>query len=431
VGNPEAAVLFGQQLWKEGGKKVVVTEGEIDAMSMAQVQDLRWPVVSVRDGAAGAMKSIKGSLEWLSSFDEVILMFDMDEPGQQAALECAELLPPGKAFIAKLPLKDAGEMLVKGQVKELIHAMWQARAYRPDGIVSGSDLWDKLQEPDPIRQADLPYQQLDRMLHGLRKSEIVTFAAGTGIGKSTICREIAYDLVKQGEKVGYVALEETTKRSALALMSIYLNKPLHLEPIDVESEEFKTAFKATVGGDQVAFFDHFGSTDSDNLLAKIRFMVKGLGCNFIVLDHISIMVSGTESKEGERVLLDRAMTRLASLAREVNCGLLIVCHLRKAPGSGKSFEEGGQISLGDLRGTAGISQLSDAVVAVERNQQDHAESGVTTLRVLKNRFSGVTGEAGQLMYNFTTGRLLEYDPFDTESSTETADAETGKPAHEF
>jgi twinkle protein len=140
-------------------------------------------------------------------------------------------------------------------------------------------------------------------------------------------------------------------------------------------------------------------------------MVVGLGCNFIVLDHISIMVSGTESREGERVLLDRAMTRLASLAREVNCGLLIVCHLRKAPGSGKSFEEGAQITLGDLRGTAGISQLSDAVVAVERNQQDNAEAGVTTLRVLKNRFSGVTGEAGQLSYNFQTGRLLEYDPF--------------------
>jgi twinkle protein len=252
------------------------------------------------------------------------------------------------------------------------------------------------------------------MLHGLRRSEIVTFAAGTGQGKSTICREITYDLVKQGHKVGYVALEESCKRSALALMSIHLNRPLHLEPIDTESEEFKAAYKATIGEDQVAFFDHFGSTEVGNLLNKIRYMVKGLGCNYIVLDHLSIVVSGVESKDGERVMLDRAMTQLASLAREVNCGLLLVVHLRKS--SGKAFEEGAQISLSDLRGTAGISQLSDAVVAVERSQQDHAEVGVTTLRVLKNRFSGVTGEAGQLTYNFQTGRLTEYDPFNDEGS---------------
>jgi twinkle protein len=416
VGEPETAVLFGQQKFKEGGRKVVVCEGELDAMSMSQVQGHKWPVVSIRDGAAGALKSIKGSLEWLSSFDEIILQFDNDEPGRLAAIECAEILPPGKAFISTLPLSDANEMLVKGRVKELINSVWHAQPYRPDGIVSGSMLWERIQEAEPIREADYPYQELDRTLHGMRKAEIVTFCAGTGIGKSTICREIAYSLIQQGEKVGYVALEESVKRTALSLMSIHLNRPLHLEPMDVEDPEFKDAYKATVGEDQVALYDHFGSTDSDNLLSKIRYMVVGLGCNFIVLDHISIVVSGTESREGERVLLDRAMTRLASLAREVNCNLMIICHLRKAPGNGKSFEEGAQISLSDLRGTAGISQLSDAVVAVERNQQDHGEEGLTTLRVLKNRFSGVTGEAGQLTYNFTTGRLLEHDPFKDEAS---------------
>jgi twinkle protein len=419
-------VLFGQQLWKEGGRKIVVTEGEIDAMSMSQVQDNRWPVVSIRDGAGGAVKSVKGSLEFLSSFEEVIFMFDMDEPGQAAAIECAELLPPGHAFIASLPLKDAGEMLVQCKEKELIHAMWQAKPYRPDGIVSGSMMWEKLQEPDPIREADYPYQQLDNVLHGLRRSEIVTFAAGTGIGKSTICREIAYNLIKQKEKVGYVALEETTKKSALALMSIHLDRPLHLDPLPIDDPTFKEAYEYCLGKDQVAFYDHFGSTSSENLLGKIRYMVKGLGCNYIVLDHISIMVSGTESRDGERVMLDRAMTKLASLSREVNCCMMIVCHLRKAPGGGKSFEEGAQITLADLRGTAGIAQLSDAVVAVERSQVDHGEEGLTTLRVIKNRFSGVTGEAGQLTYDFKTGRLKEHDHFQDEDCSE-----AGEQASEF
>jgi twinkle protein len=260
IGDPADAVLFGQQCWSSGGKKLVITEGEIDAMSMSQVQNNRWPVVSVRDGAQSAPLSIKKSLEYVSSFDEVVFMFDNDEPGVDAAIKCAELLPPGKAKIAHLPLKDAGEMLEQMRVDELIDAMWRARPYRPDGIVAGEDLWDVLQEDDPVREADYPYTELDHMLHGLRRSEIVTFVAGTGVGKSTICKEVAHALIKQDKKVGFIALEETVKHTAKSLMSIELNQPLHLMPMDVEDPRFKEAYEATSA--KVAFYDHFGSTES-------------------------------------------------------------------------------------------------------------------------------------------------------------------------
>ena len=409
VGDPQQALLFGQQLWQGGGRKVVVTEGEIDAMSMSQVQGNCWPVVSLKDGAASGPASVRANLEWLCSFDEVVFMFDTDEPGVNAALACAELLPPGKASIAKLPLKDANEMLVAGREKELVDAMWRAKPFRPDGIIAGSELWELLQTPDPISQADYPYTELSRNLHGLRRSEVVTICAGTGIGKSTACREIAYHLIEQGQKVGYIALEETVKHSAKALMSIHLNRPLHLRPMDEGDPRMREAYDATLGSDQAVFYDHWGSTESQTLLNKIRFMSVGLGCQWIVLDHISIVVSGDDSRDGERVLLDRAMTNLASLAREVDIGLIIVCHLRKA--GGKAFEEGGQISLVDLRGTAAIAQLSDIVIGLERNQQS-GDDNTMIVRVLKNRFSGFTGESGELVYDKETGRLKDDDPFE-------------------
>lgn len=427
VGEPAKAVLFGQQVWQPGGRKVVVTEGELDAMSLSQVQDNRWPVVSVKDGAAGATKSVRGSIEWLCSFDEVVFMFDSDEPGVAAAVECAELLPPGKASIAALPLKDANEMLVAGREKELVDCMWRAKPFRPDGIISGSELWDLLQKPDPIREASYPYTELDQKVLGLRRSEVVTFCAGTGVGKSTVCREIAYSLIQQGAKVGYVALEETVKRTAKALMSIHLNRPLHLKPLDADDPRFREAYDATVGSDQVCFYDHFGSHESDTLLAKIRFMATGLGCQWVILDHISIVVSGLDSRDGERVLLDRAMTNLASLARELNIGLLVVCHLRKS--NGKPFEEGGKISLVDLRGTAGIAQLSDIVVALERDQQS-GDDKTTRVRVLKNRFSGFTGLAGELVWDDETGRLKDDDPFE-DSDSGGAEVSTGEHDTEF
>lgn len=422
VGEPNSAVLFGQQCWAPGGRKLVITEGEIDAMSMSQVQGNRWPVVSLKDGAGSAVRCIRENLEYVSSFEQVILMFDGDEPGINAAVEAAALLPPGKAFIARLSMKDPNDMLVAGRDGELAKSIWDAQPYRPDGIVTGDDLWDTLQTPDPVREADYPFPTLDHKLHGLRKAEIVMFAAGTGVGKSTICKEIAQDLIQQGKKVGMVALEETVKYTAQSLMSIYLNQPLHLEPMAVDDPRFAEAFDKVVRN--VAFYDHWGSTASDTLLSKIRFMAVGLGCEYIVLDHISIVVSGLDSRDNERVLLDKAMTRLASLAREVNIGLLVVCHLKKS--EGKPFEEGGQVSLNDLRGSGGIAQLSNIVIAAERNQQAESDNNLQ-LRILKNRFSGTTGCAGVLTWDGKRGRLYEPDVFEEGSST----SDTGKQGPEF
>ena len=52
---------------------VVVTEGELDAMSVSQCQNNKFPVVSVPSGAASAKKYIKRELEWLSKFESIIL----------------------------------------------------------------------------------------------------------------------------------------------------------------------------------------------------------------------------------------------------------------------------------------------------------------------------------------------------------------------
>ncbi len=122
-GEPHRAVLFGQQLWKPGGKRVVVTEGEIDAMSVAQVIG-NWPVVSVPNGAANARNAVRRNLAWLSSFRQIVLLFDQDDAGANAGHACAALLPQAQAHVAVLPLKDANEMLVAGRTRELLEATW-------------------------------------------------------------------------------------------------------------------------------------------------------------------------------------------------------------------------------------------------------------------------------------------------------------------
>jgi len=410
LGNKKAAGLWGQHLWRDSGKRVVVTEGELDAMSISQLQGNKWPVVSIKSGAAGAKKDLRQSLDWLEAFEVVVLCFDNDEPGLAAAKDAALVLSPGKAKIASLPLKDANDMLQAGRGQELMDALWGAKTYRPDGIVGGEEVWDALTTSVKTECVPYPWDGLNEKTMGLRKGELVTFTAGSGIGKSLACREIAAHLIRLGETVGYIALEESVRRTAQGLLGIELNKPLHLDIRDYEDlnedeqKERREAFDNTVGSGRCFLYDHFGSMDSDNLLNRIRYLARGCGAGWIVLDHLSIVVSGIGDGD-ERRLIDNTMTQLRSLVEETGVGLILVSHLKRP--EGKAHEDGAQTSLGQLRGSAAIAQLSDMVLGLERNQQDTDNSNLTCVRVLKNRFSGDTGEACSLLYDPATGRMQE------------------------
>lgn len=403
TGDLSQAELFGSHLWSSG-KKIVVTEGEIDCLTVSQVQNHKWPVVSIPNGAQGAKKSLQKHLDYFDPFDEVILMFDMDEPGKKAAKECAQLFPPGKCKIASLSLKDPNELLKSNRGDEIISAIWNAKPYRPDGVISGEDLWESVKDDNTRESIPYPWDALNKKTLGLRTGELVTFTAGSGIGKSAIVREIAYNLL-MGHKqtVGMVMLEEATRHTALGMMSINLNKPLHLSREGVSEEKLKESFRETVGNGRLYLYDHWGSTEIDNLLSKIRYLTVGCGCKWIILDHLSIVVSGLGDGD-ERRLIDNAMTKLRTLVEETGMGLILVSHLKRP--EGKGHEEGAQTSLSQLRGSAAIAQLSDIVIGAERDQQGKTPN-LTTLRVLKNRYSGDTGQAGYLSYDKSTGRLQE------------------------
>lgn len=413
LGEAHGVQLFGQHLWRNiGGKMLVITEGEIDCLSISQAQGNKWPVVSIPSGAQGAAKAIRDNLEFVESFEKVILAFDNDDAGKKAAQECALLLSPGKARICIFPLKDANDMLKAGRVKEMIECLWNAQTWRPDGLINGVDLWDDLIKP-PVEGYMTPYPELNTMTHGLRKGELTLFTAGSGIGKSTLVNEIGYKLMMEdGLTLGVIALEENRKRTAERYAGIYLNKPLHIDREGVTEEKLKEAYNNVLANGKFWLYDHFGSTDLDVLMSKIRYMAVALGVDFLILDHISIVVSGLdEEAESERKLIDKLMTRLRSLVEETGIGVLAVVHLKR-PDKGKSFNEGRQVSLTDLRGSGSLEQLSDTVIAMERNQADEEEQNFATLRVLKNRTIGLVGECGYVLYDTATGRLLPVSPFE-------------------
>ena len=407
--------LWGKHLWSTG-KKIVITEGEIDALSVAESQNCKYPVVSIPNGVKSAKKAIAKDLEWLLGFEEIILMFDMDPQGQKAATEVAEFFPVGKCKIAKLGKKDANLVLLEEGKSAIVDAIWRARVFRPDGIIAGEDTWDlvncDMNESDHL----YPWSQLNEKTLGARRGEIVTFCAGTGAGKSTAVKEIASYFLSKGETLGYIALEESVRSAAIDFMSIYANKMLHLEK-DLDEKFKREVWEAVFSDNRLYLYDHWGSVDVDILSTRIRYLVRHCNVGWIVLDHLSIMVSGIEGGD-ERRLIDNIMTTLRSLAEELNIGMFIVSHLKR-PQQGKGHEDGKQVTLSDLRGSGSIAQLSDFVIGLERDQQSDGE---TNVRVLKARYKGSsTGLAGSLFYDTTTGRLQECG-----SSTMGQDRSTGQ-----
>lgn len=408
LGDPTKISLFGMNLWRDEGKFATIVEGEIDALSLSQILNNKWAVFSVPNGAKSAAKSVAESLKLLEGYESVVLCFDQDEQGRAAALEAANMLPPGKAkIVTSLPCKDANECLVQGKTKDLVDAIYGAKVFRPDGVIPGEECWDLIANADTTPSIPYPWAGLNEKCHGIRCGEMTTLTAGTGIGKSSVARELAYYLIGMGQNVGYVALEESIKKTSECIMGLYMNCPPHFWGREnVTKEQKREAFENTIGSGRMVLYDHFGSIDPSNLLLQIRYMARAMDCKYIFLDHLSIVVSALESGD-ERRMIDNTMTRLRSLVEETGIHLVLVSHLRRP--DGRSHEEGGQTSLAQLRGSHAIAQLSDMVIGCERNQQDDAMANLLQLRVLKNRYTGDCGLTTTLEYVRDSGRLVEWE----------------------
>lgn len=402
VGKNEDHQLFGQQLFG-GGKAIVITEGEMDALSVWQAR-ANWPVVSVPNGAAGAKKALQHQLKYLLGFDEIILLFDNDEAGIAAAEECVGLFPHDKVFIARMSgsYKDANDAVMARDAEAIRQAIWNKTSYQPKTIIDGRSLFDLVTKPLHGKDAEWPFTELNNVTGGLRLGELVTVTAGSGVGKSTFCGEVAQHLVDQGHAIGYIALEESIQRTALRLMTVKANLPLHLNN-QHDPDLLRGAFDASIGSGRVFLREGFGSVDPESIMSDIRFLTMAHDVKWIILDHLSILMSGLDTGD-ERKTIDVTMTKLRSFVEETGIGMILISHLRRPQGD-KGHEDGGKVSLGQLRGSHSIVQLSDLVVALERNLSDGEDAA--GLRVLKNRFNGQTGPAGTICYNVATGRMTE------------------------
>ena len=421
-GNFTNIELFGQAV-SNGGKTLVITEGELDACAVAQSfldkYNKIFPVVSIP--SASGCKVVLEQREWIRKFESVILFFDKDEAGQAAVQKVAKIIGAGKVKVAKLLEKDPCEQLLKHGSKSLLQSYWDAETWSPAGLIVGESIWEQFQQRQRTKSRPYPncLSGLNDKLKGIRQGEITLFTSGTGSGKSTIVKEIILDLLNdkpdadgviEENKVGLISLEESVGDTAEKFIEMTLNQRLDHESNNLTDLDLRQGFEKVFGDERLILLDHQGSVGDSTLTDKIEYMCL-MGCKYLVLDHITIAVSeGSEGLSGNEAI-DKVMSDLLKIVKKHNVWLCLISHLRKAPGGGTSFEEGKLASIDDIKGSGSIKQISFDIVAFARNlvADNATERNTIKFRVLKSRFTGLTGSAGAAIYNTKTGRLTSTD----------------------
>ena len=403
--------LFGSNLFPAGSAKfITLVEGEYDAPAAFELMGSRWPVVSVRNGADGATRDVADNFEYLNSFGNIVICFDKDEgklnertgqvryPGQEAAIAVAGMFEPGKVKVLTLTDgKDANDYLKAGKREQFNREWWAAPTFTPSGLKFGRDMWEEISTTKNYETVPYPWTGMNDKTYGIRLSEFVVITAATGIGKTSVLKEIEFHIRRSNPNagIGLMHLEETNTDTALGLMSIEANLPLHLPDVRefVSKDDLRGYFERVLDTDKVILFDHFGSNAIQEILNKTRHMAN-MGCKYIVLDHLSIVVS--DQSGDERKELDEISTKLKTLAMELNIAIIAVIH---------------QNRQGTIRGTAGVEQLANIVLKLHREHlsDDPWRRNVTKITIEKNRFCGRTGPAVWLHYNEHTGRLSQLD----------------------
>ena len=414
--------LFGQSLFPKGGKFLVLTEGELDAMAFYQALSERsggkyeTACLSVNNGSGSTEAQIRANYEYISSFDQVLVAFDNDEPGKEAANVALRLLKPSQAYRVNLThYKDANEYVKRGKEGLLIDAFWKAEKFTPAGIVGSSGTFDALVQRAKHVKIELPAfaEDLNLMLNGgPALGEITTIAAASSVGKTTLMNEFVYHFIMNAPyKVGIISLESDVGELTENLMSLHMNVKLAKMPDNEKlrmfhTTEFKENYRTLTltenGEDRYYILDHQGAVMDDELMKKIEFLVKVKDCKIIILDPLTLAMSGKQN-DG----MDMFMSDLLRFVKREKISHFNVVHVRKNQSGSKANSTGAEIHEEDIKGSGSIFQVSMNNILLMRDKEnpDPRIRNTTKAVMSKNRRCGETGPAGYWYYNSKTSRM--------------------------
>jgi twinkle protein len=399
TGDFSNATLFGQQLFGDGASKyLTITEGQDDALAVYQMTGKRWACVSVHS-ASSAVKDILSNIDFVESFENVVLCFDNDAAGKKAAQDVAEKLSPGKASIVSLSVfKDANEYLMNDRGADFQSDWWNKKTFSPVGVVSFSDAFKAYEEALEAKLYPLPKSmaRLNDMLHGgIASGEITMVGAHTSIGKTTWVNNLLFNFLTEtpDARVGYLGFETTVGEIVKSMVNLQDSAALKTK------DSAHKAFEDISWKDRLYILDHLGALKLDDMMQKIRNMIVAFNLDVFIIDPVQ---AGLPDNSNE--VVDDFMDRVLKLAKQTNTSFILVSHTKKPDDNNPH-----NISEYDLKGSGSLNQVSFNTILLSRDKlsDDERVKSTTHMKLVKCRRTGNTGQAGYLFYNKNTGRLEE------------------------
>jgi hypothetical protein len=425
--------LFGQFKFNRGGKYVIITEGELCALSSYQMlkdynsnrgSDFEIAVVSPTTGAQ-SKKQIAAQYKFFDMFDNIILAMDNDKPGQDATEVLLKVLPKGKVKLMKMRYKDHNEYLEKGETKSYISDFYNSEAYVPVGVLGSGNITASMREEFITPKIPLPpfmHKLQDMMAGGVPLGRIVNLGSASGSGKSTIIDEIVYYMLfNSPHKVGVVTLESTTGQYGIKLLSRHIGLKLELKTNDEALEILNSP--STLEKERELFWTETGEhrfylvDDRDGGVENVKDAIENLiiscGCKVIVCDPVNDVIGTLPNEEQEAFYGWQK-----GMVKSHNCTFYNVLHTRKAGSGQKAGSTGADLHEEDLMGSSSAYKSAACNLMFSRNKEaeDDIERNTTIMKATKIRWTGKTGVAGKYYYDIEKHRLYDLDDYLAESS---------------
>lgn len=413
--------LFGQSVYPSGGKFLVITEGEEDALALWQALKAKgkdYSVVSLPNGASCGGVEKKEVWDYVTSFQGVLLVFDNDEQGRDAVEKFADIYATQvKIKVAQLPddCSDANDCVLQGKQDQLLRACFQAREYQPELVIPGSDVTlDMVKEPIKPGTKLKRFPAFSDKLGGVRDGELGIVMAPPGVGKSTWVAEIGYELIKNEEnKVAWLFLEEDLKKATQRLIAIDNDVPLpryRLDPSIIPDELIEDSYKRLINNGRTWFIDlgPAGRVDVDRLMHLLRYY-RSQGVTKFIFDHISILFSHDE-RDNERKLIDNVLSEVAAFCASTGSTMIMVAHIKRFDQKVYVNDEINEakwlyIDPAMARGSGSFEQLAFWIAALEPEKTENEAKGRMRINIKKNREWGFTGPCDAIKMDQNTGRL--------------------------
>ena len=346
--------LFGWQIVPERAREIVITEGEIDALSYFE-QGI--PALSLPFGVGSGgedSKWIDNEFENLQRFERIYLSLDMDDAGKKAIAPFLDRLGRHRCFVVELPKNDANECHMAGiRLKQYLTS---SKTQDPTSITPAfdcySEIFDYFYPPEGVDNGMLlPWKKTFNDFR-MRPGETTLYTGINGHGKSQVLGHIIVDGMNQGYKFCIASMEMVNK----TLLGRMLRQ---ITGTDLPTPEYLSECLGWLQN-KLWVINKVQKYDKNNLklLEEFQYMRSRYGVTHFVIDSLVKCGIGDDDYNGQKDFVDQ----LSDFARNTNAHIHLVAHSRKKQDESESPNKM------DVKGSGGITDLVDNVMSVWRNK---------------------------------------------------------------